>query len=355
MERFYQVKSQLVQWPAAYSPSLRHDGTLDRLAVENAIQSLSSLANTTIYLVEQASALYSLLAPVRLILESVRRDLPSASARGSDYDLTINLRVSGPIRAFRGPQTLSIDPVFEPNYSLMEKAAPTFSDNLHEVIPYFWTLAMREAFASDLCLLNAVEYDGLPIAFYRDMAKQAWDEIRHADFYLRCSIDLFDQVESGCNRDSQLTPVINGFRNNGRGLPVPIERNLSEAFWNASLTERLILMQFRTEAPAVQRLGKKLQSNLCKRFPRIARGLQIDRDDEKSHAQIGSTWLRYLVTDSSQRRAAIYEADELRPVLLLTAFCRQHGQSLSSLVRKYSSGERLPGEAVYTFGSHDVR
>lgn len=340
--RFYQVKSEAVQWPTAHRPLLLDDGTVDRVRLDRDVRSLSSWAARTIKAIEADSTQDVLLSPVQLMLRPLQAAVPQSAATGDACNLNPQNALSKPVRAFFAPQTSPIDPVFKSTYSLTERPEPSFSDDLKELVPYFWTLAMSEAITSDLCFLNSVEYDGLPIAFHRDMAKQAWDEIRHARFYLSCSIDLFPEVESDLAGDSDLAVAIRTFKSTGTGLSVPVERHLSEALWNASLAERLILIQYRTEAPTVQRLTKKLRSNVCSRYPHIAHGLEIDRYDEKSHAQIGLNWLKHLIPDPSERKAAIHAADGVRPVLLLTAFARHGGESLGSLVTRYSSGEKLP-------------
>jgi hypothetical protein len=55
-----------------------------------------------------------------------------------------------------------------------------FGESLRETIRYLWTVCVGETMAAELCALSSIEYDGLPPAFYRDMGKQAWDEMRHA-------------------------------------------------------------------------------------------------------------------------------------------------------------------------------
>jgi hypothetical protein len=76
----------------------------------------------------------------------------------------------------------------------LAKKAPEFSERLQDAVPYFWTLAIREAMACDSCALSGIEYDNLPLEFYRDIAKQAWDEAIHAEMFLRLSVELMPEV-----------------------------------------------------------------------------------------------------------------------------------------------------------------
>jgi len=73
-----------------------------------------------------------------------------------------------------------------------------------------------------------VEYDGLPLAFYRDFAKQARDEMRHALLFFRLGVDLLPSFLAWPPPDHPLVPGARRFAETGSGLPVPRERNLYE-------------------------------------------------------------------------------------------------------------------------------
>jgi uncharacterized ferritin-like protein (DUF455 family) len=105
---------------------------------------------------------------------------------------------------------------------------------------------------------------------------------------------------------------------------------------NADLRQRLVLMNQRSEAPAIPQITKRLASDFCQRHKAVAEFYEFDRVDETSHAIIGNRWLRYLVPDKSQRINVIEEADLLRGFLLLTTFAHHGGGELTDLVERFS-------------------
>jgi uncharacterized ferritin-like protein (DUF455 family) len=190
-----------------------------------------------------------------------------------------------------------------------------------------------------LCALSAVEYDGLPNQFYWDMGKQAWDEARHAMFFLHSSLSLIGEISSIGSELSDSAPwlVLDHFRATGRGLPIPFEGNLYESMLNADLVERLVLMNIRTEAPAVGRKLQRIRSSFCQTHGPIAEGYEFDRFDETSHAAIGKRWLEFLLPDENERKGRMEEADLLRNVYLLTSFSHHGGGTMTELLSKYTS------------------
>jgi hypothetical protein len=169
---------------------------------------------------------------------------------------------SSPRKAITGPQRSDLDKRFYGSYSILSTKTPEFSDRLEDAVPYFWTLAIREAMACDSCALSGVEYDGMPIEFYRDLSKQTWDEARHAEMFLRLSSDLMPEVLSSPELQPWVKNAIYSFTVEGAPLPVPIEGNMYEAMWSADLAPRLILMQIQTEGAAVGRIRRRLKSKL---------------------------------------------------------------------------------------------
>jgi len=181
------------------------------------------------------------------------------------------------------------------------------------------------------------EYDGLPLAFYRDMAKQTWDEVRHAVYCLDTALMLLPQLEVELPYDHPTRAAVRRFRETGTGLPVPLERNLYEAIANASLVERLVLMHHDTETPGIRTLKEHIGSQFCQVHSDIADGLAIFRRDEISHSRIGNVWFHHLVPDLEKRNTIIANTRLLRGVLLLTSFAHHGGDGFGYLMESYSS------------------
>src|SRR5205085_6798080 len=135
----------------------------------------------------------------------------------------------------------------------VDRHAPEFGESIEENIPYFWIMAARETLASQMCALSAVEYDGLPLAFYSDMAKQCWDEARHSLSFVLLAQKLTELKQIG--------PERGGGQSEHEGFPIPKEGNFYEAMLNADLAQRLVLMNQRTEAPAIPSITKRLGSD----------------------------------------------------------------------------------------------
>jgi hypothetical protein len=212
--------------------------------------------------------------------------------------------------------------------------------NSSETVPYFWHLANREALASPLCALSAVEYDNLPLQFYWDMAKQASDEARHAQYFLQTSLTLLPDLRGDVSLHAGCAWLsLAEFWSTGRGLPIPREGNLYESMLNADLIERLILMNYRTEMPAVGRITARIKSRFCQSHPQIADAYEFDRIDEASHGVIGKRWLERLLPNEDERLARLEESDLLRNVLILTSFCHHGGESMANLMRTYTSSQ----------------
>jgi hypothetical protein len=219
----------------------------------------------------------------------------------------------------------------------METPTPAFGDSVVEAVPYFWNLAAREAMASDLCSLSIIEYDGLPLAFYRDFAKQALDEAGHAKYFLSTAISQLPSLIKALSDDHSVRASATSFMKTGTGLSIPKERNLYEAIWNATLAERLILMHHDTEAPAVAGMKRRIESAYCQANPDIAAGFEIVRRDEISHAHIGHTWLQYLFPDRKDLEGAIRSARVMRGLLLSVAFAHYQGGNSGEVVERVLS------------------
>jgi hypothetical protein len=238
------------------------------------------------------------------------------TAVSSDGETARNVEPpASPTRVLRGPKRTEVDATFEPSYSLLEHDVPGFGETLAECVPYFWNLSVREAMAADLCSLSIIEYDGLPLEFYRDMAKQAWDESLHAVYFLSQAQELLPDLIANLKIDSPLRLQLEAV---GK-LPIPAERNLYAAIWSMDLVDRLVLMHHDTETPAIPKLRVQMRGPFCERYPGVAAALDVVRFDEISHSRIGTRWLRVLVPNRAERVRAIEGARMLRGFYLVAA------------------------------------
>lgn len=223
----------------------------------------------------------------------------------------------------------------------------SFGDTLEENVPYFWSLAIRESLAADLCALSIVEYDQMPLSFYRDMAKQSWDEMRHSTYFFDLALTLIPELVDQLDTDHPLHANLTRFLATREGLPIPRERNLYEAILNASLVERLVLLHRDTETPGILRIKEKINSEFCSSRPHIGAALEIVMRDEVTHSRFGNVWLKHLIPDARERQDAIATTELLRGVLLLSAFAHHGGGSLGQLLSRYSQGETAPPSPLH--------
>lgn len=223
-----------------------------------------------------------------------------------------------PIKFLRTPKIIQLDPIFEPKLSVREKPQIQFSESSFENnVEFFWNLATREIFASELCALSIFEYDGLPPDFYFDLIKQMWDESRHSKFYLEKSISFFPDVINS-SKDKNLLNIINNYNETGK-LPIPKEKNFIDSFYDCNLDERLVFLNIRTEAPAVARLKTKMESEYCSFQTDIKESFLLDRIDEISHSSIGYKWFKFLYPNGDERKTRLEEIDKTRGLILYIA------------------------------------
>ena len=201
----------------------------------------------------------------------------------------------------------------------------------YEQAPFYWLAGLRESMAAQLCALCVIEYDGLPLAYYRDFAKQTWDEMRHALFFLELGKTLLPEFLAAAPRGHRLVPGARHFQRTGRGLPCPVERNLYEVAWNATLPQRLVLMHLDTETPGIARFKQELKADAFRSRPLQAEGLRLSTHDEATHARLGRTWLQHLLPERSARRAEIARTRLLRGAFLMAAFSHYHQRPLAEL------------------------
>lgn len=343
LNRHYRCQNDRVFWPVALNPA--SNGILDRGRIDvdrldAVIEELASTLHFTIDRLLDTSNRYLLFNAASDTFRWLKEAVAAFPPVDGDIRELLRMPASAseePYQAVRGPMEVFNDPAFEPAYSLMNQNTPKFGETVIEVAPYLWCLATRETLASELCALSAFEYDALPIAFYHDMAKQCLDEIRHAKFYFEASVRLLPDFLEAAGIEHPLHGPVTRFLQTGTGLPIPLEGRLYESMLNSDLIERLVLMNVRTEAPAVGRLRAQSKSPFCRLDDELARAFEIDTWDEITHARIGTTWLRYLVPDHEARKQVVARVDELRSMLILTSFAHHGPRSLTELMRHYMS------------------
>lgn len=238
-------------------------------------------------------------------------------------------------RAVRAPSRAPLDPIFRPSYAVMSDENPHFSDDLATCARYLWTTAMREAMACNLCLITLAEYDGLPLAFYLDLARQAADEARHAAFFLRTALGFVDELAQS---DETWADLQRRAASGQAALDVPREGDFYSAIWAADLRARLVLMHADTEGPAVGGLVRRLSSPLCQAREALRTGFQYVIRDEITHAKLGKRWLKHLEHDTSL--LTVDETRLLRGLLLATSV--EGGDLLPSSVKSRARPESAP-------------
>ena len=330
--RYYHSRRTLISWPFALQPTIGNlivNGDVALSTLSTVITQVSVATKSVIQrLSTSAEKLSSLAEPLFVLLKRIESFVPPSPAANESYDLDFSgQHYDRPVKVFRGPIKIHLGPHFKPTYSLTDRMPPEFGESIKENVPYFWVMATRETLASQMCALSAVEYDGLPLAFYSDMAKQCWDEARHSLAFVRLANTLM--------ASERPTDIVDVLEPKNGGFPVPREGNLYESMLNATLVQRLVLMNQRSEAPAIPSIAKRLSSDFCRQNKAVEEFYEFDKIDETSHAAIGTRWLRHLVPDESERNLIAEEADLLRGVLLLTSFAHHGGRSITELAERF--------------------
>jgi hypothetical protein len=349
LERYYGIKPLTVRWPAAARPDrvgILANDAIDLSRLQEAAEALSHATAVTLATVSARLETTPLLAPARAVVRIAQTLLPQPVGSSGLRSVESHSRPSHVEKVFSGPRQVRMDPAFTPTYSLLQHPVPGFGDTVEEAVPYFWALAIRESFAADLCALSTIEYDGMPLDFYRDMVKQSWDEMRHSTYFFEAAISLLPELEASLSEDSQLREHVAQYRATGSGLPIPKERNLYEAILNASLIDRLILLNRDTETPGIKRINDQIHSPFCQSHQEMAKALAVVVRDEITHSGFGRTWLEYLIPDRAEREETIITTEILRGVYLLTSFAHHGEASLTELLKRYSSGVSAPGSST---------
>uniref|UniRef100_UPI0039C6ACE9 hypothetical protein n=1 Tax=Umezakia ovalisporum TaxID=75695 RepID=UPI0039C6ACE9 len=141
-------------------------------------------------------------------------------------------------------------------------------------------------------------------------------------YYLEKSIAYFPEVIKR-DKDQSLIKIIKEYEQS-KTLPVPKELNFINSFYDTNLEERLVLLNIRTEAPAVARLKAKIASPFCRNYPEIAESFFLDKIDETSHGSIGYKWLKFLYPETEKRKKIIEEIDLSRGLFLKIALAENN-------------------------------
>jgi hypothetical protein len=280
---------------------------------------------------QSATVLLRMIRPLLYYGETVpRHDFCEQPQLPFEFGNTLQ---SKPFQAIRGPRHLALDPAFVLGKSIQTCRQPPFVDDVVGNCPYFWSHAAREATAAALCALCAVEYDGLPLGFYRDFLKQNYDEVRHACYFLEFAMKLFDEA-IGLAPDSVVADQIRCFRATGTGLELPKEGTFYESFWNSSIEERIFLMHYDSEAKGIPGMIGRLSSHFCRERGDLKNALEFDIQDEIGHARIGQRWLAYLYPESAERNKQLEQAELLRGFLLLTSVAGAAGKTSTAVAEE---------------------
>ncbi len=338
------VRRREVVWPTAVLGEVRalagaQTVDLDRLLL--LIARCGGQAAAALRKARSIAQTSPLLAPALLRLGAIQPILKQERTPAKeDLPAPTPSRGAGVRQKLRGPRSVPLDPRFLPSFSLLCAGVdPTMSGDDLDRAPHYWCLAAREAMASELCALNVVEYDGLPLAFYRDFAKQQWDELRHAEFFLSVGLELLPEFIAAAPREHPLRAAACAHLDIASGLPIPLEGNLYELARDATLTQRLVLMHHDTEAPGVGGFLRQARSPWGRAHPHVADALNTTVDDEAAHARIGRRWLKHLLPTSGMRAREIDEARTLRGFLLLNVMAEKNHLPLGALL----AGELVEG------------
>lgn len=348
MHKHYARKEPLVAWSSNLLPTINalfiHSSVTNMPLLDETIIELSSSLALALDNLHSRIKNVTALLPIIELINEVAIWLNLENKIAPDLFELLGERHSpnqGFIKILNGPMHVNIDAAFDPSYSVLKQPIPDFGDSLFDAVPYCWGLSARECLAADLCSLCLIEYDGLPIEFYVDMAKQSYDEIRHAAIFLEITKQLLPEFKSLLPKNHELYRAIETFQTTGSGLPIPLERNLYETMWNTTLEERFILMHHDTEAPGIQRIRSKLESEFCRAYPTIANQFEIVMREEVSHARIGDRWLKYLLPNPINRSNAIKHARLLRGILILTSSAHYCNTSLPVLIDNLISDNHI--------------
>ncbi len=336
-----------VSWPAglrAEVAALAARAPLQLAAVQALIDAQEALARQQATQTDASARGTPLLEPAVVLLAEL---LPSLAARGPPARFEPWPERAEVTQVLHGPPGVPLDPVFKRSFSLLDEGRDLSLSGLeHDRAPYYWCLANREAMAAELCALCLIEYDGLPLDYFCDFARQAWDEVRHAEFFLRLGLHLLPGFVAQAPAGHPLLPDARAHLETGAGLPVPREGNLYEAARAGTLVERLVLMHHDEETIGLGGLVQQAASPFWRARPAFAAELEVTVHDEAFHTRLGRRWLEHLEPDRAQREARIEEARALRGFHILQSLSAWSGRPLADLLDTFASTKPAEPAAI---------
>jgi hypothetical protein len=151
-----------------------------------------------------------------------------------------------------------------------ENHVPT---DLEEQKHFFHGLMDAELCAAELMARNAHEHPGMPWEFHVDMARQCWDEIRHAEIH-----DKLMATELGCHWGDY-----------------PIGFSYFKSIYALDLLGRLVLFNGTSEQKAMWRHSHRRKVLIELGQTTIARVFDYLLADEVPHVHNGVRWGSYLL------------------------------------------------------------
>ena len=116
-------------------------------------------------------------------------------------------------------------------------------------------------------------------------------------------------------------------------MPLPVDGDFYPAFLEASLFERLVIMNLDSELASLR--GRRLEISRMDQSTAVMSQLLQDFADELTHARIGVRWIRHLVPDAIDRRKRIAVARQNGALVLAIAIsendCTSFEQTLGTV------------------------
>jgi Protein of unknown function (DUF455) len=214
-------------------------------------------------------------------------DRPDAASRADLGELPIDLREQRPLRTMPSLREPARDPFVE----ITRDGDPYLSDDLYvngeenhvplqrdEQQHFFHALMDAELCAAELMARNSHEYPDMPWDFHVDMARQVWDEVRHAHVH-----DILMRTELDC-----------------RWGDYPVGFGYFRSIYAFDLLGRLALFNGTSEQKAMWRHSHR-RKVLQERGERtIARVFDYLLADEVPHVHNGVRWGSYLLGGSER-------------------------------------------------------
>jgi uncharacterized ferritin-like protein (DUF455 family) len=213
-----------------------------------------------------------------------------------------------PIELKAGPRGLSVmapltDPARDPSIQVTPEGDPYLARELYVNDPnlnhvpieldeqrhFFHGLMDAELCAAELMARNSHEHPEMPWDFHVDMARQTWDEVRHARLH-----DVLMATELGCEWGDY-----------------PVGFSYFRSVYAHDLLGRLALFNSTSEQKAMWRHSRRRKVLVERGQETIARVFDYLLADEVPHVHNGTRWGAYLCGgDEAAYRARIREIRE---------------------------------------------